>query len=232
MIELAHVIVIGSAGGTSWTGILLAVLGSSALGAVAGGYLTTRLRGGIERDEAWRTRLIDAADSFLTQLSRSVNAIPYSWLAGIENGDEALTNDDDIRTPRALEIAVEFEEERRQLIPLLSRVELLFGAEASEAATEAVRIVDNAGDVFTGKSWIAREMSATDGARALGVLTVDPMSSSDFDLDDYSSIATLTRQLLESVAQQQKKLLDLCTQQIRADHPGELLVGPKGKSQA
>ena len=45
----------------SWAAVVLAALGSSALGAIVGGSLTTWLRGRIERDEAWRTRLVDSA---------------------------------------------------------------------------------------------------------------------------------------------------------------------------
>jgi hypothetical protein len=47
----------------SWTGLVLAVVGSSAVGAVVGGYLTTVTRGRLEREEAWRTRVIEAAVS-------------------------------------------------------------------------------------------------------------------------------------------------------------------------
>jgi hypothetical protein len=50
--------------------LIVAVLGSSALGAVVGGTLTTWLRGRIEREEAWRTRLLDAASSLGTDLSQ------------------------------------------------------------------------------------------------------------------------------------------------------------------
>jgi hypothetical protein len=53
----AHII---AADANTWTGILVAALGSSALGAIVGGYLTTRLQGRHEREEAWRNRLIHA----------------------------------------------------------------------------------------------------------------------------------------------------------------------------
>jgi len=53
---------------TSWAGILVAALGSSAIGAVFGGYLTTRMRERFEREEAWRNRLIDAADDYNKRL--------------------------------------------------------------------------------------------------------------------------------------------------------------------
>ena len=51
--------------GTNWPELLITALGASFVGGVLGGTLTTWLRGRIERDEAWRTRLIEAADEFM-----------------------------------------------------------------------------------------------------------------------------------------------------------------------
>jgi hypothetical protein len=50
---------VAAAENPTWAAVILAALGSSALGAIVGGFLTTSLRGRIERDEAWRTRLLD-----------------------------------------------------------------------------------------------------------------------------------------------------------------------------
>jgi hypothetical protein len=54
---------------TSWSVVILAVLGSSAVGAIVGGLMTTSLRGRIERDAEWRTRLLDSAAALQTALS-------------------------------------------------------------------------------------------------------------------------------------------------------------------
>jgi hypothetical protein len=59
----------------TWTGLLVAVLGSSALGAIFGGYLTTRMRGRIEREEAWRSRLFEATDEFSRVLVTALRAL-------------------------------------------------------------------------------------------------------------------------------------------------------------
>jgi VIT1/CCC1 family predicted Fe2+/Mn2+ transporter len=45
----------------TWTGIIIAALSSSALGAIVGGYITQRVQTHHEREEAWRNRLIDAS---------------------------------------------------------------------------------------------------------------------------------------------------------------------------
>ena len=55
--------------GSDWTTVALAALGSSAIGAILGGFLTTWLRGRIERDEDWRTRLIESVDELGAALS-------------------------------------------------------------------------------------------------------------------------------------------------------------------
>jgi hypothetical protein len=219
MIEPTSAILTAASGGTSWTGIVLAVLGSSAVGAIAGGYLTTRLRGDIERDEAWRTRLIDAADGFLAQLATTLNAIPHSWLVAIESGDQDLRADDGLTAP-ALQVAAAFESERTQLMPLFSRLELLFGADASGPAREALRTLVNAREVLTGASWIPEAMRLW-GAKGLGV-NIEDLIDDGFDPDDDASVAALTRELLESVPRHQQELLRLCAERIRADHPGRL----------
>lgn len=56
-------------GGSQWSLLIVAALGSSALGAIFGGFITTWLRGRIEREEAWRTRLLDSASVLGTELS-------------------------------------------------------------------------------------------------------------------------------------------------------------------
>jgi hypothetical protein len=159
--------VAAAAGATSWSAIVLAVLGSSAVGAIAGGYLTTRLRGTIERDEAWRTRLIDCADTFLSQLGRTVTAIPHSWLAAVQEGKDSIRIDDRLTATASRAIA-DFDKHHSELLPLKLRVELLFGPNAREAAREAFRIVENAGEVFKGATW-GPDTIAQDGLEGLGI---------------------------------------------------------------
>jgi hypothetical protein len=207
-------------GGPSWEAIVVAALGSSAVGAIVGGYVTTRTRGTIERDEAWRTRLVDAADSFLAQLGRTVNAIPHSWLAAVEEGEASLRDEED-RTPEAEAAAAAFAEEKGQLLPLMSRIELLFGPDAAEPAREAVRIVVNAGEVFTGAAWIRHDVSRY-GALGLGVSGATPLDAEDFDPDDDGSVALWTRALLESVETHRRRVLQACSLQVNSRHPSQM----------
>jgi hypothetical protein len=84
--------------GISWSAIVGVVLGSSALGAIVGGMITTRMRGRIERDEAWRTRLVDASEGFLLQLDRTTGTIPYGWLIEVESDERPLRSDGKLTT--------------------------------------------------------------------------------------------------------------------------------------
>jgi hypothetical protein len=52
-----------------WSAVVVAALGSSALGAIIGGLTTTWLRGRIEGDAEWRTRLLDSAAALEAALS-------------------------------------------------------------------------------------------------------------------------------------------------------------------
>ena len=56
---------------TNWAVLLITALGASFVGGVLGGALTTWMRGRIEREEAWRTRLIEAADEFMRLNAKS-----------------------------------------------------------------------------------------------------------------------------------------------------------------
>ena len=90
---------IGAESNPTWAAILFAVLGSSALGAIFGGYVTTRLRGRLEREEAWRTRLIEAADNFNGAISRTLwtlgGLLPSASIGAIplRNEDGTLAED-------------------------------------------------------------------------------------------------------------------------------------------
>jgi hypothetical protein len=58
--------------GAGWAAVLASALVASFVGGVLGGTLTTWLRGRIEREEAWRTRLIEAADEFMKTTAHSM----------------------------------------------------------------------------------------------------------------------------------------------------------------
>lgn len=129
-----------AAAADSWTGILLAVLTSSAIGAVVGGYLTTLTRGRIEREEAWRTRLIDAADDFNQYLVTTLRQIG-DWLPEVANGHLSLrdttgTLDNDMRS-----IIKDARKQLAEVETASARVVLLFGgAETSEIAFRSMRL--------------------------------------------------------------------------------------------
>ena len=72
-----------------WTGIIVAALGSSALGAIAGGYMTTRMQGRQEREEAWRTRLIEASLEVTGLLLQSISAL-HATFAKVSGGEMSL----------------------------------------------------------------------------------------------------------------------------------------------
>jgi hypothetical protein len=63
------------ASGTGWPAITVAALTSSAVGAVVGGTLTTRSQSRHAREEAWRTRLIEAADDLNQLLVQGLGAL-------------------------------------------------------------------------------------------------------------------------------------------------------------
>lgn len=196
------------------------MLGSSALGAIAGGYLTTRLRGDIERDEAWRTRLVDCADAFLAQLGRTVSAIPHSWLAEVEEGKDSIRPNGRL-TGTASRVLADFEKERKDLLPLMSSVELLFGPEAGVPAKAAVRTVVNASEVLRGAAWIPDGVVRY-GAEGLGINVETSVAEPDaFDPDDDASVALWARELVESVEKHQRDVLRACSAQIGSRHPSQ-----------
>jgi hypothetical protein len=112
----------------SWAGILFAVLGSSALGAIFGGYLTTRMRGRIEREEAWRTRLIEATDELNGVLVAALTTLG-GLLPGASRGETPLRSGDAL-TPETADVLASARDLLNQAEVRLSRVELLFSAES------------------------------------------------------------------------------------------------------
>jgi hypothetical protein len=124
----AELIVIGAGGTASWSAILVATLGSSALGAVLGGYLTTRMRGRIEREEAWRTRLIETAEDLngvLVQTARTLGGFLPRAARGehpLRKPDGTLTDEAAAGVQTASDLCVQAEAS-------LARFELMFGVE-------------------------------------------------------------------------------------------------------
>jgi hypothetical protein len=112
--------------GTNWTELLITALGASLVGGVLGGTLTTWLRGRIEREEAWRTRLIEAADDFM-KLSSKAGLQGGACLHRFQDPAEDMMHDDGTVTdagPAALQLARDANTEAR--IGSL-RIGLLFG---------------------------------------------------------------------------------------------------------
>jgi hypothetical protein len=214
----------------SWSAVAGAVLGSSVLGSVVGGCLTAWVSGKMARDEAWRTRLIDAIDAFVAQLGQTTAAIPHTWLAAVEEGRQSILDEQTEQlTAGAERIVADFEEQKRALLPLVSRIGLLFGEPAGRSARESQRVAVNAGEVLTRASWILRDLAEARG-RTLGIsqeLWVANVRAEDIPgrEDDRSPIvddrlvAFWTRLLIESVEVPEQRTIALCDAWIRGGHP-------------
>jgi hypothetical protein len=129
----------GDASAGGWIGIIVAALGSSAIGAVVGGLITTWLGGRIQREEAWRTRLIEAADDLgcdlaeaLLEVGRVIGEAERFGLAIREAGKPTGAV-----IQRVAEVRTKINRGRVRL----SRVGLLFGAD-SPTYDRAVEVVN------------------------------------------------------------------------------------------
>jgi hypothetical protein len=137
----------------TWAAILFAVLGSSALGAIFGGYVTTRMRGRLEREEAWRTRLIEAADNLNGALSRVLRTLG-NLLAQATSGVSPLRSEDGTLTEptaAALESVWAF---LNELEVLLSQLELLFSADSDVylEGWQTMRLTQRTAGLLDGRS--------------------------------------------------------------------------------
>lgn len=121
---------IGAQSNPTWAAILFAVLGSSALGAIFGGYVTTRMRGRLEREEAWRTRLIEAADNLNGALSRVLRTLG-SLVGSASIGELPLRRDDGTPTERTAADLESVWALLNDVEVLLSHLELLFSADSN-----------------------------------------------------------------------------------------------------
>lgn len=136
----------------NWTAILIAALGSSALGAIVGGYLPTRMRGRLEREEAWRTRLIEAADEFYRVLVGELRALG-GLIFSVSIGDRPLWQEDgtlDSEIADAIKAALQLSDEAEIQ---LSRIELLFGSPSTvyQDGFKALHYVDRARGLLEGR---------------------------------------------------------------------------------
>jgi hypothetical protein len=134
--------VIAAAAASTWTAVLIAALGSSAIGAIVGGYMTTRMRGRFEREEAWRTRLITAADDLNNTLVQALWALG-SLLPSVARGERRLRNDDGTLTEEATTSIKSLRDLQDQAEVALVRVELLYSSSSAvyQHALEVRRLI-------------------------------------------------------------------------------------------
>jgi hypothetical protein len=208
----------------SWPALVIALLGSSAVGAIVGGYITTRLRGRIEREEAWRTRLVDASEEFLTHLGKASSAFPVPWLIEIEEDRAALREDGGELGEEAAAAIKHFAQERPALLLLLSRIELLFGPDASSAAAvRAVRNLDSARGLLTRELWAERAAGEDPEALEIAALGSEALEAGEeFDSDDDSSLASWVRILVESSAAHRRTFMGAAIARIHSQRPSRM----------
>lgn len=122
-----------------WLAVILAALASSALGAVVGGLLTTWYRNRLEREEAWRTRLIEAADDFAVAQHKAIGAF-HEALYDLASRPQGIRTDDGHLTPWAKRTTATASETVGYAATLVSRLDLLFGPD-SAVARDALRSI-------------------------------------------------------------------------------------------
>jgi hypothetical protein len=133
----------------TWVTIVVAVLGSSAIGAIVGGIAQTSLRGTIERREAMLARLIETADTFQAAMTDALAACdpvflddvavlygrvgaPQLWTSMNEPSEQTAALLEATRVPAGKARGV------------LARVQLLFPDDAYCRADLAVTCLDKA----------------------------------------------------------------------------------------
>jgi hypothetical protein len=131
-------VIVAAAKSTGWTAIVVAVLGSSAIGAIVGGFITTRLRGRIEHDEAWRTRMIDAADEFKQAIADALLAFKTGPLKSVVAGSPVARDAGGSLAPEGTNDLVTVEVDIMKAYRLLARIQLIFGGAEEVADKEAV----------------------------------------------------------------------------------------------
>jgi hypothetical protein len=205
---------IGAQSNPTWAAILFAVLGSSALGAIFGGYVTTRMRGRLEREEAWRTRLIEAADNLNGALSRALrtlgNLLAPSGRPPFRSEDGTITEP----TAAALESVWAL---LNEVGVLLSHLELLFSADSNvySEGLETMRLIQRTAGLLEGRAAAQHLIEAVVAERAtrgagkrllrevgspgyidhLEILTTQWLGPDSFDPSDDANVAQWAREL-------------------------------------
>jgi hypothetical protein len=235
-------LVFANASNPSWAAILLAVLGSSAIGAIVGGYLTTRLRGRIEHDEAVRTRLIDAADAFVDGITSALLAHRTGYLTDAANGLRRLRG---MNGELLEDVAESIKQSREYAVKtqsLVTRVELLYGSSQSEGspywhALNAIDCINGSLGLVEGKAvpqaavraaiamvrgdWVEVQQLTESGATARRAEALQRIATDnqEFDPKDDASVAAWSSSLREASAEHLHAFVAGVQGAIRAPHP-------------
>jgi hypothetical protein len=172
----------------SWSGILVAALGSSALGAIFGGYLTTRVRGRQEREEAWRSRLIDAADEFaqvLVHVLRTLGTV----LPEISRGERQLRGASGSPTRETVAVISSARRFLDDAELRLGHLELLVGTDSDvyEHGFRSMHLVEQSVNLMQERQPVQQLIAAVLVERAnpgegIGLLADFPRAVPDFEL--------------------------------------------------
>jgi hypothetical protein len=201
----------------SWPAL---VLGSSALGAIAGGYITTWIRGRQERDEAMRTRLIEVADEFVATMTDATTAYSTGPLHDAILGRRPL-RDDDGNVTELISNDIESTRDLSRKANSVLTVELALAADrlrSEESAMDLEPFLDRARSQLSSKRALvgaADEMVR----RARGLLVVG-LPATDFDNENDASVATWARSLRTGAESSVWDFVRLSTQRIHEPHPG------------
>jgi hypothetical protein len=136
-----------------WATVLVSV-GSALLGGAAGGIIVRFMQSRHERAEAWRDRLVPAADDFATGVLQAILAVRDTiGVVHDKVSDQDLEVDPDKRVVSILDLP-EVQESHAELArridevhARLARVQLLFGVQspAGKAAGECILALRRAG---------------------------------------------------------------------------------------
>jgi hypothetical protein len=206
----------------AWEAILLAALGSSVLGGGIVSYFTNRQQGRIERDEAWRNRLVEAADDVLPQLRRTADALDWQWLVTVERGRNKLVEEGQ-STEHAARIVAAYKDERDKLLLLLSRISVLYGDDVLKTAMRFVRNLDSARAVIEDEAWVGDEIRRVlkEGPARLELRTTDDGSGipPTFVPGKDKSRGQWAGVLVESAEIHRQEFVAACAARIHSDHP-------------
>jgi hypothetical protein len=227
-------------GGLGWAQVAAAVFGSSALGAVVGGILTTWLRGRIEREEAWRTRMIEAADDVASALSQADLDFNAILIGDVAEARHPLRNSDGTLSKKVAGSMKASLEGVRKANQLLTRIELLYGhdsvpykealaaiyglsgcvrlLEGNARAQRAIQAVlaDRRGDTEERDRLVTRDEVAQ--TRYNG-LVLEPDLPDDFDAELGPSVAAWVLKLHDAAVKSFHAFVRGAHEASRAQHP-------------